>query len=48
MLRHHLKSAWKYFWKWGWFFDEGRDRLNERCFQVATAVSSMTLGRGES
>lgn len=27
---YHIRSAWLYFWKWGWFFDEKRDRLNRR------------------
>jgi GT2 family glycosyltransferase len=30
MLKHHAKSAWQYFWKWGWFFDRTREWLNER------------------
>jgi GT2 family glycosyltransferase len=29
LTKCHLKSAWKYFRKWGWFVDEGRDRLNQ-------------------
>lgn len=30
LLMHHIRSAIKYFNKWGWFFDEGRKRLNEK------------------
>jgi GT2 family glycosyltransferase len=33
MLKHHAKSAWRYFWKWGWFVDRTRGRLNERPVQ---------------
>lgn len=28
LLKYHLQSALKYFCKWGWIFDSGRDRLN--------------------
>jgi GT2 family glycosyltransferase len=29
LMKHHLRSAWKYFCKWGWLVDRTRDRLNE-------------------
>lgn len=29
MLFAHIKSAIKYFNKWGWFFDSDRTRANE-------------------
>ena len=29
LTKHHIKSAWKYFSKWGWFVDRTRDRLNQ-------------------
>lgn len=29
LTKHHVKSAWKYFSKWGWFVDRTRDRLNQ-------------------
>jgi len=35
LMKHHLKSAWKYFSKWGWFVDERRDRLNKSWSQSA-------------
>jgi GT2 family glycosyltransferase len=28
LTKYHMKSAWKYFSKWGWFVDKTRDRLN--------------------
>lgn len=28
LLRHHLRSAWRYFWKWGWWRDPVRARRN--------------------
>jgi len=33
LLKAHLKSAWQYFWKWGWCYDSGRRRMNSRCFE---------------
>lgn len=30
LLAVHINSAIKYFNKWGWFFDKGRKKLNER------------------
>lgn len=30
LLRLHIRSATRYFNKWGWFHDEERDRLNSR------------------
>jgi len=34
MRNLHIRSAIVYFSKWGWFRDEGRDRLNEACESV--------------
>lgn len=31
LLKAHLKSAIQYFNKWGWFYDVGRIKLNEKC-----------------
>lgn len=30
LLRYHLRSAFKYFMKWGWFYDAERRRLNKK------------------
>ncbi len=30
LLKYHLQSAFRYFCKWGWIFDSGRDRLNRK------------------
>jgi GT2 family glycosyltransferase len=30
LTKHHIRSAWKYFSKWGWFVDRTRDQLNSR------------------
>ena len=29
LTKYHISSAWKYFGKWGWFFDKTRDKLND-------------------
>ncbi|HEV7674632.1 MAG TPA: glycosyltransferase family 2 protein [Candidatus Angelobacter sp.] len=29
LTKYHVKSAWEYFSKWGWFVDRTRDRLNQ-------------------
>ncbi|WOE41341.1 glycosyltransferase family 2 protein [Acinetobacter chinensis] len=31
LLKIHLKSAFLYFNKWGWFYDSDRKKLNNRC-----------------
>ncbi|MFX2237885.1 glycosyltransferase [Acinetobacter baumannii] len=31
LLKAHLKSAYQYFNKWGWFFDSGRQKINKDC-----------------
>lgn len=31
LLKIHLKSAFLYFNKWGWFYDQDRKKLNNRC-----------------
>lgn len=33
LLRAHLRSAWQYFNKWGWYFDSKRQLLNRRCLK---------------
>ena len=33
LLKAHLKSAYQYFNKWGWFFDSGRQKLNNECLE---------------
>lgn len=33
LLKAHLKSAWQYFWKWGWCYDAGRNKLNMLALQ---------------
>ncbi|MGN6214219.1 glycosyltransferase family 2 protein [Parafilimonas sp.] len=32
LLKHHIKSAIKYFNKWGWIFDKERDEFNKQLF----------------
>lgn len=31
LLKYHIKSAIKYFNKWGWFFDSERNHINNKC-----------------
>lgn len=33
LLKAHLKSAWQYFCKWGWYSDVGRKKMNHQCLQ---------------
>jgi GT2 family glycosyltransferase len=33
LLKAHLKSAYQYFNKWGWFFDTGRQKINDKCME---------------
>ncbi|MEO3703104.1 glycosyltransferase family 2 protein [Acinetobacter ursingii] len=33
LLKAHLKSAWLYFSKWGWFYDSQRKILNSKCLK---------------
>ena len=33
LFKHHVRSAIKYFNKWGWWFDAGRRRLNRKCLR---------------
>lgn len=33
LLKAHLRSAFLYFNKWGWFYDSKRKMLNEKCLQ---------------
>lgn len=39
LLRYHLQSAFKYFSKWGWFFDADRNQLNKRACGLITDES---------
>lgn len=32
-LKYHLISAFKYFNKWGWFFDKNRKNINSKCLK---------------
>jgi GT2 family glycosyltransferase len=34
LLYHHLRSAWKYFSKWGWYFDPTRGRRNAEVLRL--------------
>jgi GT2 family glycosyltransferase len=34
LLAHHLRSAVRYFNKWGWFFDAERERINRRTLEA--------------
>lgn len=36
LLKIHLKSAFFYFNKWGWFYDSDRKKLNNRCLNQST------------
>lgn len=46
LMKHHVRSAWKYFCKWGWFIDRTRDQLNQRGTQSMESTSSfLVLGR---
>lgn len=35
LLKAHLQSAFKYFNKWGWFFDLNKTKLNTKCLDQA-------------
>jgi GT2 family glycosyltransferase len=35
LLKYHLAATWKYFCKWGWFWDQKRNELNDRALQGA-------------
>jgi len=35
LLQYHVKSAWAYFSKWGWFVDVERDLINAKAFSQA-------------
>lgn len=34
LLKYHLNSAFKYFHKWGWFFDKNRRKINRNCISI--------------
>lgn len=40
LLRYHIESGWRYFWKWGWIFDPERDRLNRKAFTDETVYQN--------
>jgi GT2 family glycosyltransferase len=49
LTRHHIKSAWKYFGKWGWFIDKTRDELNQKALLSAFGSSQgRSLEHGEA
>lgn len=33
LLKAHIRSAWQYFNKWGWFFDQKRNVMNDSCLK---------------
>jgi hypothetical protein len=43
MLFQHIKSAIQYFNKWGWFFDEERQRMNG---QILNDIEKLSI-KGE-
>lgn len=38
LLKAHLKSAWQYFNKWGWLYDNNRLSLNKKCLDEVSQV----------
>jgi GT2 family glycosyltransferase len=42
LLLHHIWSAVKYFNKWGWVFDKGRETANEQALKAFAAVKLKT------
>ena len=40
LLKIHLQSALRYFNKWGWYFDSGRQRLNRRCLDALPTTAA--------
>lgn len=44
-LRHHLRSAFLYFNKWGWFIDPERRRINRSAFRKIAARSDKASAR---
>lgn len=38
LLKAHLKSAFQYFCKWGWFYDRIRNNLNVRCLDEISNI----------
>jgi GT2 family glycosyltransferase len=48
LMKHHLRSAWRYFCKWGWFIDHARDRLNAKAAPVRRSSAERTRLFGES
>jgi GT2 family glycosyltransferase len=48
LLRIHIRSAIRYFNKWGWFFDRGRKRINKKAVGVFTMHSSRQQSRNDS
>ena len=43
LLKAHLKSAWQYFNKWGWLYDTGRKKLNNKCLEQVKLHLSKTI-----
>lgn len=49
LTKHHIRSARKYFGKWGWFGDKTRDKLNQNALQSSFGPStprSIEHGKG--
>jgi GT2 family glycosyltransferase len=42
LLMHHIRSAFRYFQKWGWYFDPERDRINQKVMTSAV-VQQQTI-----
>src|SRR5260370_33552932 len=40
LLQYHVRSAWAYFSKWGWFVDRERDSINAKALSQAEARHS--------
>lgn len=40
LLRYHLKSIFKYFNKWGWFFDSKRRTINKLCIERISTMKN--------
>jgi len=41
LLSYHIRSAFYYFNKWGWFFDKQRSEVNAKCLERVDSISAM-------
>ncbi len=48
LLMHHVRSACKYFSKWGWFFDRERDLINQKALSQPKVHYSVQGSEAES